>query len=315
LDETELEDKLEDYVFYLKRRVSDGELSPNSVPDIMVSIFKFLKCNRKKIDREIITQHYPDKIKMGGDRAITDNEIRQLLDYSDKRDTAIIHIVSATGARPEALSELKIKHVTKLEDGFTKLILYADDYKHETITFLHPEATHAYNEYIKWRKRMGEKITDESYVFSTITKVRKNPSNRLNMGNMQCTMHRLFQSAGILRVKKGKRYDLATFTGFRKRFNTRLEMNSAISMSTIQCLMDHTGYLSRNYRKPTGEELLREYKKGVNDLMISKEWKLKEELEESKKENVVEKDKRIADLESALNKQEIMLNELMKKLT
>jgi len=171
-----LEDKLEDYVFYLKRRVSDGELSPNSVPDIMVSIFKFLKCNRKKIDRDIITQHYPDKVKMGGDRAITDNEIRQLLDFADKRDTAIIHIVSATGSRPEAISELKIKHVTKLEDGFTKLILYADDYKHETITFLHPEATHAYNEYIKWRKRMGEKITDESYVFSTITKTTKNQS-------------------------------------------------------------------------------------------------------------------------------------------
>ena len=86
-------------------------------------------------------------------------------------------------------------------------------------------------------------------------------------------------------------------------------------MSTIQCLMDHTGYLSRNYRKPTEEELLREYKKGVKDLMISNEWKLKEELEESKKENVVEKDKRISDLESALNKQEIMLNALMKKLT
>ena len=315
LDETELEDKLEDYVFYLKRRVSDGELSPNSVPDIMVSIFKFLKCNRKKIDREIITQHYPDKVKMGGDRAITDNEIRQLLDYSDKRDTAIIHMVSATGARPEALSELKMKHVETLEDGFTKLILYADDFKHETITFLHSEASHALNEYLAWRKRKGDKITDESYLFSTISKEYKNPSSRLNVGNMQCTMHRLFQSAGIIRIKKGNRYDLATFTGFRKRFNTRLELNSSISMSTIQCLMDHTGYLSRNYRKPTEEELLREYKKGVKDLMISNEWKLKEELEESKKENVVEKDKRISDLESALNKQEIMLNALMKKLT
>jgi len=91
-------------------------------------------------------------------------------------------------------------------------------------------------------------------------------------------------------------------------------MNSEISLSAIQCMMDHTGYLSRNYRKPTEEELLREYKKGVNSLMISTEWKLKQELQESKKENVVEKDKRISVLESTLKKQEIMLNELMKKI-
>ena len=250
LNSTELEDRLQDYVMYLKRRVNDGQLSPNTIPDIMIAIFKFLKCNRKKFDRDVITQLYPDRIKLGGDRAITDDEIRQLLSFADIRDAAIIHFVSATGARPEAISELKIKHIEKLEDGFTKLILYADDFKHETITFLHPEATHAYNEYITWRKRKGDKITDQSYLFSTITNEKKNPSSRLNVGNMQCTMHRLFQKAGIVRIKKGRRYDLATFTGFRKRFNTRLEMNHTISLSAIQCLMDHTGYLSRNYRKP-----------------------------------------------------------------
>ena len=164
LNSERLEDRLQDYVMYLKRRVKDGELSPNSIPDILIAIFKFLKCNRKKIDRDLIKEHYPDKVKMGGDRAITDEEIIQLLDFGDKRDTAIIHIVSATGARPEAISELKMKHITKLEDGFTKLILYADDFKHEMITFLHPEATHAMNEYLEWRKRKGDKITDESYL-------------------------------------------------------------------------------------------------------------------------------------------------------
>jgi len=49
--------------------------------------------------------------------------------------------------------------------------------------------------------------------------------------------------------------------------------------------------------------------------MISNEWKLKEELEESKKENIIEKDKRIEVLESALKKQGVMLNELMKKVS
>jgi len=314
LKSIEIENIIQDYTMYLKRRVSDGEISPNSIPDMNIGTFKFLKSNRKKIDRESITQLYPDKVKLQGNRPITDDEIRQLLDYADKRETAIIHFVSATGSRPEALAELQMKHVSEYEDGFTKLILYAGDFKHETITFLHPEATHALNEYLEWRKRNGEKITDDSYVISTIQAKNKIFSKKLRSSDLQVIMNRLFKTAGIERIKEGRRFDLATFTGFRKRFNTRLEMNSAISQSAVQCLMDHTGYLSRNYRKPTEEELLREYKKGVNDLVISQEWKLKLQLEESKKENSIEKDKRIEVLESTLRKQEIMLNQLMKKL-
>ena len=315
LKSIETENIIQDYTMYLKRRVSDGEISPNSIPDMNIGTFKFLKSNRKKIDRESITQLYPDKVKLQGGKAITDDEIRQLLEYADKRETAIIHMSSATGSRPEALAELQMKSVSEYENGFTKLILYAGDFKHETITFLHPEASHALNEYLEWRKRNGEKITDDSYVISTIQAKNKIFSKKLRSSDLQVIMNRLFKESGIARTKQGRRFDLATFTGFRKRFNTRLELNSRISLGAIQCLMDHTGYLSRNYRKPTEEELFREYKKAVNDLIVSKEWKLKQELDESKKENIVEKDKRISVLESTLKQQEIMLNELMKKIS
>jgi len=314
LDSKELEDCLQDYVFYLKKRVKDGQMSPNSIPDMLMGIFKFLKCNRKKFDRDVITQLYPDKIKRGGNKAITNDEIRQLLDYSDIRERAVIHMVSATGARPEALAELKMKHITEYKDGFTKLIIYAGDFKHEMITFLHPEATHAFNEYLEWRKRQGEKIIDESYAFTRNQINGKSSSQRLMISGFQGLLHRLFKKAGIVRTKEGKRFDLATFSGFRKRFDTRLEMNPNISQSATQCFMDHTGYLSGHYRKPTEEELFNEYRKAENDLVVSNEWKLKLELQESKKENIVEKDKRIEVLESALKKQEIMLNVLMKKV-
>jgi len=313
LEQENLENILQDYVLYQKRRVNDKELNPNSIPDLMTALFKFLKSNRKKFDRDIITQLYPDRIKRGGDRAIIDDEIRVLLGYGDKRDCALVHVLSATGSRPEALAELKMKNVEVYRDGFTKLILYAGDFKHEFVTFLHPEASHAFNEYLEWRKRNGEKITDESYAFS-VNYFEQRISQRMTTSAIQSQLHRLFKNAGIKRKKEGKRYDLATFGGFRKRFFTRLDLNPEISESVIQCLMDHTGYLSGHYRKPIEEEIFREYKKAVNSLIISNEWRLKQELEESKKENIVEKDKRIADLESALKKQEIMLNQLMKKI-
>lgn len=168
LDSEKIEDTLQDYVMYLKRRVRNEQLSPNSIADMLLAVFKFLKVNRKKFDKEIITQLYPERVKPQGDRAITDDEIRQLLEFGGIRDKAIVHMVSATGARPEAICELKMKHITKLDDGFTKLILYADDFKHEMITFLHPEASHTLDEFHQWRIEKGEKLTDESYVISNI---------------------------------------------------------------------------------------------------------------------------------------------------
>jgi integrase len=315
LDSEKIEDTLQDYVMYLKRRVRDGELSPNSIADMVLGVFKFLKVNRKKFDKEIITQLYPERVKPQGDRAITDDEIRQLLEFGGIRDKAIVHLVSATGARPEAICELKIKHITKLAEGFTKLILYADDFKHEMITFLHPEASHALEEFHKWRTEKGEKLTDESYVISNIQLRTGNLIEYMTPTNLQGVMNRLFSKARIKRIKTGRRFDLATFTGFRKRFDTKLEMNPNISTGSIQCFMDHTGYLSGHYRKPTEEELLREYKKAVSSLVLSKEWKLKLELHESKTEISVVKDKRIDDLESTVNHLEVMLYQLTSRLS
>ena len=307
-----IQDLIQDYCLYQKRRITDGEMSANSLPDMINAIFKFLKANGKKIDKEQITQFYPDKVKRGGGRAITDNEIRKLLSVSDVGERALIHMVSCTGARPEALANLKMENVEEYQDGFTKLVLYADDFKHEYFTFLTPEATEAFHEYLEYRQRRGEKITDDSAVFTTnYAHVLK----EAKVMTLQTRMHRLFRISGIERKKVGsRRFDLATFGGFRKRFFTKLDLIADISESTIQVLMDHTGYLSGHYRKPTEEQIFKEYKKAVSTLSISNEWKLKEELEESKKDNVVEKDKRIADLESALKKQEIMLNAVMKKL-
>jgi integrase len=314
LEPVEIENLLQDYVMILKRRVKNNTLSSNSIPNLIMGVFKFLKSNRKKIDKESVTQLYPERVKPQGERAITDNEIRQLLEYADIREKAIIHIVSATGARPESIAELQMKYVTKYDDGYTKLVLYANDYKHETITFLHPEATTALDNWLEWRKANGEKIIDESYVISNIQAKNTHVTKKHGASNFQVTMNRLFVTARINRKKTGNRFDVATFGGFRKRFNTKLEMNPDISQGATQCFMDHTGYLARHYRKPTEDELLQEYKKASPSLMLSKELILKQQLEESQKENVEEKDKRIADLEFALRKQEIMLNELMKKV-
>ena len=311
LKKKEIENLLIDYVIYHKKRIEDGEMSANSMGDKIGAIFKFLKANGKKIDKEMITQHYPDKVKRGGERAITDDEIRKLLSFADVRERALIHAIACTGCRPEALSELKMKHVEEYQDGFTKVTFYADDFKHEYITFLSPEATNAFNEYLAWRIRNGEKITDDSYFFNTI---HAHKYKKASVATMQTTMHRLMKISGIERVKTGNRYDLATYGGFRKRFITKLGLIPEISENTLQILVDHTGYLSGHYRKPTEEQIFNEYKKAVSSLAISREYQLKQELQEKTKDNIEEKDRRIASLEATVSKLELMLVELSKKI-
>lgn len=45
LDSEKIEDRLQDYVMYLKKRVRNEQLSPNSIADMILAVFKFLKVN------------------------------------------------------------------------------------------------------------------------------------------------------------------------------------------------------------------------------------------------------------------------------
>jgi site-specific recombinase XerD len=262
---------------------------------------QILKLNRKTIDRESITQLYPDKAKLGGDLAISTEQCRTLLDSTgEKREKALIHVYSATGARPEALCDLQLKHIEPYQDGFLKLLLYVG-HSHEMISFLHPEASKALTEYLDWRKSRGEKLTRESYVFRANTLW---SNQKMSLSVMENVMSRLWKSSDIKRNKIGRSYDIASTRGFRKRFDTILEMNPEVSMGATQYLMDHSGYLSgKHYRRPTAEQLFESYKKACSGLLINPESRLVLEIERKDKqltENDSKKDERINELERKL---------------
>lgn len=311
----DLEELLQDYCIFQRKRVDNNEISPNSVPCYFNGIFKFLKVNRKTIDRESITQLYPDKAKLGGDLAISTEQCQILLDSTgEKREKALVHVYSATGARPEALCELQLKHVESYQDGFDKLLLYAG-HSHEMISFLHPEASNALTDYLNWRKSKGEKLTRESYVFRANTSW---SNQKMSLSVMENVMSRLWKRSGIKRDKFGRSYDIASTRGFRKRFDTVLEMNPDVSMGVTQYFMDHSGYLSgKHYRRPTVEQLFESYRKACFGLLINPESKLLLEIEQKDKqlrENDSKKDERINELEKRLENTDKLLRIVLSKL-
>ena len=312
----ELEDLLQDYCIFLRKRVEDKELSPNSITTYFNPIFRFLKVNRVKIDKESIVQLFPDKVKLGGYDAITTEQLVELVSVSGtKRNKAMIHFFSATGARPEAVCELQVKHLTKYQDGFYKVVLYSEDFRHEMITFLNPESVKVLEEYFEERKTNGEKITPESYVFVVNEESGSHSMTRNVLENM---MGRVWKRSGIKRVKVGNRYNLASTTSIRKRFDTILEMNPEVSVGIIQYLMDHTGYLSGiHYRRPTEKNIFEVYRVVSAELMISDVLRMELQLKQKDDEiykNESKKDFRIKELEQRAERTEKLLIQLMKKL-
>lgn len=316
----EIEDLLQDYCIFLRKRVASKEISPNSIPSYFNPIFGFLKVNRVKIDKDSVIQLFPDKIKLGGHEAITTEQLACLLNAtSEKRDKAIIHFFSATGARPEAVCLLQLKHLTELQDGFYKVVLYSEDFKHEMITFLHSESVKALKEYFEERESNGEKLTSESWVFGVNNNsFWKSGAKQLNVNTLENMMDRIWKHSGIKRIKHGNRYNLASTTSIRKRFDTILEMNPEVSAGASQYLMDHTGYLSgMHYRRPTEAQIFKAYHAVNVELMISNELRMELQLKQKDDEihkRESEKDLLINRLETRLVNTEKILENLLKRV-
>jgi site-specific recombinase XerD len=87
-----------------------------------------------------------------------------MLDKADERERVIILLFSSTGMRQGALPELKIGHFKYTEQyGIYEITVYKG-FKEEYKTFCSLECASAINSYLDFRKRYGEKITEDSYL-------------------------------------------------------------------------------------------------------------------------------------------------------
>jgi integrase len=261
LSDSELQVVLEDYMMYCRKRYATS-----SIRTIFASIEKFLFVNDRTVNKRKLMMFLPEKLKTT-QRAITTEEIRLLLKHcSSKRNSGILHLLSATGCRPEALADLKIKHISKMPDDFTSIIFYAGT-NNELQHFYHPEVTSVVNDYLDDRRQEGEKLEPESYLFRQ-KRWLKDSESQLTVSGIESIIENLMKHAGIKRIKQNeRRYDLPVCNGFRNRFNTILKRNSDISYPIAEKFLDHKLRMEPSYLFPTKQELLDEYKKAVPEFL------------------------------------------------
>jgi len=307
IEPKKIQEMIEDYVLYQRSR----NKSRSFVYMILSSLKLFFSMNDITLNWVKVSKMIPEKTKSINDKP---EQIKTILEHTGNiKFKAMINFMSASGVRIGSFEEMRIKDIEKFKDGSKLVKVYAESYE-EYYTFIHAEAVKALEEYFEYRRKKGEKLTPESWVFIKNT----NPALPITSHTAGSSLNR-FITMALDRKKTGLRFDNMTSHAFRKRFATVLKSNKEINLSISEKLMGHstTVQLDNSYFKPQLEQLYEEYEKAIPELVIDQTMKLKLELE--KKDNQLSslevKDRRIEVLENALSRIENNMHELNSRLS
>ena len=293
-DTEKITDILEDFVNYL-----EGQgLVCEAIKPTLASPELFLEMNRKLWHKKLVRRgiQKEDRIQ-GGKAPATKEDIQQMLKYCERslRKQAIIHFIASTGIRPAALVDpvLKIKHLKSMpnlndpinQPHYCYAIKVYDESKEGYCAFLTPEARKVIDRYLNGRKLQGEKLDDETPLFTTLGSRWNTKNHYLTDENMKEILGRIIKGAKIQRKKVGNRYDKSLVYMFRKRFNTILKLNGSVNSNIAEKLMAHKKGLDGTYLQPTLEEYYKEFFKVISDLTIDDSERLRI------RNNVLEKEK------------------------
>lgn len=289
----QIETMLMKYIIYLKKNAVTeqtkpqlGRINVNTIGSYLFGPKHFLRKSAskkyKQIDMERINDMIPERIRNDW-RAYTKEEIRTLLDVADLRMRVIILLMTSGGMRVGALPDLKFKHMTELPNGMGTISIYPDSAKDHYFTFLNLECMATIKRWKQYRQGLEENLTEESFIirdkfgrFSAGT----NKPNQLKRNTINRQVRRL-----VLKVLKDTD-KLQSDHGFRKFFDTAL-MNSDVNYQFKELMMGHNIGLDSIYYDEKNEhskqKILKEYMKASDALTINDEYRLRQELEEVKK--------------------------------
>lgn len=270
LMDNDLQILLENYLFYLKEKVS-----PNSIKTKLAPVELFLSMNDRNLNFKKLHKMCPETIKTSGKEAWTTHDIQKMLTFtSEKRSRAMIHFLTSTGIRIGVICELQHGHVSTMYGNYKCVKVYEGS-KEEYLVFLTPEASESLEQYLDERRSDGETLHDNSPLFRTKYDIGSAKAKHMSYSSCIELVKRVVVNARLVRQKNGKRYSIQLNHGFRKRYNTVLKLTPGINPSAVEKLLGHKNGLDGVYFVPTKEELFKEFKKGISELTISDENRLR----------------------------------------
>jgi len=207
--------------------------------------------------------------------------------------------MSSAGLRRGALSYLRIRDLQRIDNyQLYKINVYKKEREQYT-TFCTPECAKYIDQYLDWRKRIGEQLKPNSPLFRIEfdTATEYNSPKAVSTHVVAFMIHKLLDRTGV-RVPAANRHtqrtELMQTHGFRKYFKTTC-INSGMNPLYSEYVMGHRSGLTKSYLKPTDTELLEGndkalgYVSAINDLAINEEFRLRKKVDElTKKKDEIE---------------------------
>ncbi len=256
-----------------KDKVEKGSLSFSSISNFYKAVKHFCVMSDIILNWPKMNKMLPEA-GTGQDRAISADEIRQLLKAADHRGKALVLLLASSGVRIGAIPYIKLKHLKESKDKgkviAASLVVYPESKKDRYSTFITPECFEAVQDYIRDRKKHREVITDNSPIFRNRYGRKATKCKTLEYNGARSVINRLLHESNVRgKEKEGKRFPFQADHGFRKFFMTRCQQ--IMKPINVEILMGHSVGVSGRYYKPSEKELLEDYLKAVPYLTFSKE--------------------------------------------
>jgi len=231
-DDKSIQRNLEDYLFYCK-----GKFSPNYVPSIIAPVELFYLMNEKNLNTKRLHKMFPTKIKKGGYGSYTREHIQSMLENTNKKRTkALILFLSSSGCRVGVIPDLKLKHITDIENC-KQVLCYAES-KEEYVTFMSPEASKAFDDYLEERQQDRERLKPESPAFRKSYSLGSAPAETMYEATVRNALNITLRD--VPKTKTGTRFNIPTLHGFRKYFNIALKSRHNSNLSLCEKMMGHS---------------------------------------------------------------------------
>jgi integrase len=280
-----VQSKIIDFIIDLKKQ----DLSIDAINLYVAAIAKFYTVNDVNLNRRKIGMYMPKRKRRQQDRAYTTEEIAKLLQFCDERLKAVVLLMASTGIRIGALPDLQLRHLQLIKQYRLYKVTVYEGEEEQYYCFTTPECCKAIDDYLDYRKRSGEILTEKSPLIrqqfdaNDLEQTKKNPKKMKVKSICNLVRERLARSGLAPVIKqiegdiKGKRRNSIALThGFRKFVNTNY-VRAKLDAVSKEMLLGHNTGLDRAYYRPTEDEILQEYLKAVDLLTIDESNRLRRE--------------------------------------
>ena len=279
-----VQNSLIQFISAQKERVALGQISPGTITNYYKATKLFIEMNTDApiINWKRISRGLPRGRKAANDRAPTLEELRKLSEYPDRRIKPIIYVMASSGIRLGAWDYLQWKHVSPIKNDKNEIIaaklqIYPGD-PEEYFCFIVPVAYNSLLDWMNYRVKHGEKISDDSWLmrdlwqttdikYGAMFGVATYPK-RLKSSGIKSLLERAIKAQGLHKPLPAgvNRREWKGAHGIRKYYKTRAEQ--VMKPANVELTMGHDIGVSESYYKPTEKEILYDYLKAVDILTI-----------------------------------------------